>query len=187
MYVGIDQSLTGFGITFLLANGEHQTIVKKFDPKKYGPGVTRLLAINDWLYHELRKHELDENIEHVCMEGYANGAKFGREQAGELGAYVKLTLFEALSVNASVEDARYPTIVKPLALKKFITGHGVAKKNEILLGVFRRWGIEFRDDNAADSYGLARIAEAIHTGKTEFQYERDVLENLALHTERPNS
>ena len=179
MYVGIDQSLTGFGLTFLLANGEHHTIVQKFDPKKYGPGVTRLVAIYDWLEHELRKHELDEIIEHVCMEGYANATKFGREQAGELGAYVKLALYDHGGI--------FPTIVKPTALKKFITGSGVAGKNEILLGCYKRWAVDFKSDDAADSYGLARVAEAIHTGTTQFKYEREVLAALTHFTERPNS
>jgi len=179
MYVGIDQSLTGFGLTFLLANGEHHTIVQKFDPKKYGPGVTRLIAIYDWLSHELRKHELDEYIFHVCVEGYANGAKFGREQAGELGGFVKLALYDHGGI--------FPTIVKPTALKKYVTGSGAAKKNEILLGVYKRWAVDFRDDNAADSYGLARIAEAIHTGKTQFKYEREVISALTPYTEQPHS
>ena len=186
-YVGIDQSYGGFGLTFLKNNGQHETVVKAFGPDKYGPGVTRLVAISDWLYQELRRHELDENIEHVCMEGYANGAKFGREQAGELGAHVKLTIFEALPVNSSVEDARYPTIVTPTALKKFILGKGVGGKNEILLGCYKRWGVDFRNDNAADSYGLARMAEAIHTGTTQFAYEREVISKLTPHTERHNS
>jgi hypothetical protein len=169
-YVGIDQSYSGFGITFLMADGTHETHVKKFDPSKYGYGVTRLAAISSWL-----RAEVGDEVEHVCMEGYSPSSKFGREKAGELGAVVKLALYEI--------DA-FPTIVSPLGLKKFITGHSMAKKNEILLGVFRRWGVEFRDDNAADSYGLARVAQAIHTGKTQFAYEREVLAKLTPFTER---
>jgi Holliday junction resolvasome RuvABC endonuclease subunit len=176
MYVGIDQSYSGFGITFLSEDGTHETIVKKFDPNKCGSGVIRLYVIHNWLCDEIHKHENDE-IEHVCMEGYATATKFGREKAGELGGVVKMALY--------VSRDAFPTIVSPLGLKKFITGHSTAKKNEILLGVYRRWGIEFRDDNAADSYGLARVAQAIHTGKTQFAYERDVISKLTPFTERP--
>jgi len=176
-YVGIDQSYSGFGITFLREDGTHETIVKGFDPKKCGPGATRLVVIRAWLMDEIHLHDMREPIDHCCMEGYANGAKFGREKAGELGAVVKLALLDSRNI--------FPTIVKPTALKKFILGKGVGGKNEILLGVFQKYGVAFHDDNAADSYGLARIAEAIHTGKTQFVYEREVLAKLTPHTERP--
>jgi hypothetical protein len=178
VYVGIDQSYSGFGITFLKAGGTHETIVKKFGPEKYGPGVTRLYDIRSWLEGEIDKRGNDE-FEHVCMEGYAASSKFGREKAGELGATVKMALYES-------RDA-FPTIVAPTSLKKFILGKGVGGKNEILLGCYKRWSVDFRDDNAADSYGLARIAEAIHTGKTEFAYEREVIAKLTPFTERPAS
>ena len=178
MYVGIDQSYSGFGITFLMTDGTHETIVKKFDSKK-SAGVTRLEDMADWLALEIHEHGQNEPIKHVCMEGYANGAKFGREKAGELGAVVKMALYEFEG------GSIFPTIVRPTALKKFILGKGVGGKNEILLGVYKRWGVDFTDDNAADSYGLARLAQAIHTGKTEFAYERQVIAALTPFTERP--
>ena len=177
-YVGIDQSYSGFGITFLKADSTHETIVKKFDPEK-SAGVTRLEDIADWLAQEIHEHDMDVPIRHVCMEGYASGTTFGREKAGELGAVVKMALYEC-------EGGRiYPTIVPPMSLKKFILGVGKGGKNEILLGCYKRWSVDFRDDNAADSYGLARLAEAIHTGKTEFAYEREVIAKLHPFTEKP--
>lgn len=180
MYCGVDQSYSGFGITFLKADGTHETIVKKFAPKE-SAGVSRLEDIADWLALEIHKHDDDELIEHVCMEGYASGTTFGREKAGELGAVVKMAFYEG-------EGGRiFPTIVPPMSLKKFILGVGKGGKNEILLGCYKRWAVDFRDDNAADSYGLARIAQAIHTGKTEFAYEREVIAKLTPFTERPAS
>lgn len=173
-YVGIDQSYSGFGITFIKPDGTHETIVKGFDPKKYGPGASRLTAISIWLDGMLEAKGWP--IEHACVEGYANGAKFGREKAGELGAVVKMALYDI---------GVYPTIVRPTALKKFVLGKGVGGKNEMLLGCYKRWGIDFTDDNAADSYGLARLAQAIHTSKTEFLYERQVIAALTPFTERP--
>jgi len=181
-YCGVDQSYSGFGITFLNNDGTHETLVKKFDPSKYGPGVTRLRSISEWLSNLLYETRREGPVEHVCMEGYAASSKFGREKAGELGAVVKMALSGSL-----VLDARFPTIVAPTSLKKFILGKGVGGKNEILLGCYKRWAVDFRDDNAADSYGLARLAEAIHTGKTEFAYEREVIAKLTPFTERPAS
>jgi hypothetical protein len=37
-----------------------------------------------------------------------------------------------------------------MTLKKYATGKGTAKKQEMLLQIYKRWGVEFNDDNAAD-------------------------------------
>jgi len=181
-YMGLDQSYSAFGITFLYEDGSFKTTVKKFDPKK-AAGVNRLSDIIIWLDEQIADNDV-EPIEHVCMEGYAPGSKFGREQAGELGAVVKLAL---LAYEFEREETCYPTIVAPTSLKKFVLGKGVGGKNEMLLGVYKRFNVDFTDDNAADSYGLAKIAEAIHTGKTTFKYEAEVIAKLTPHTERPHS
>ena len=51
-------------------------------------------------------------------------------------------------------------IIAPGTLKKFVCGKGKghAKKNLMLLKVYKNWGIEFDDDNLADAYSLARMA-----------------------------
>jgi hypothetical protein len=183
-YVGLDQSFGGFGLTLLFSDGTSETQVKKFDPNKEGPGATRLYAVQCWLRHALIAGDLQEPIDHICMEGYANGSKFGREKAGELAGTVKTTI---LSMNFEADETSFPTIVSPDGLKKFILGVGKGGKNEILLGVFKKYGVEFHDDNAADSYGLAQIAKALDTGVTSFKYEQEVLAKLTKHTEMPHA
>ena len=49
-------------------------------------------------------------------------------------------------------------IIPPNTLKKFITGKGNAKKELMLLKVYKRWGVEFNDNNMADAYSLAKKA-----------------------------
>ena len=49
-------------------------------------------------------------------------------------------------------------IIAPGTLKKFVTGDGRAKKDLMLLKVYKKWGVEFDNDNLADAYGLARMA-----------------------------
>jgi crossover junction endodeoxyribonuclease RuvC len=61
-----------------------------------------------------------------------------------------------------------------MTLKKFVTGVGNAKKNEMLLKTYQAWGIEFNDDNAADAYGLAMMAGGL--AKTKVQ--KDILLKL---------
>jgi hypothetical protein len=37
----------------------------------------------------------------------------------------------------------------------------------MLMQMYKRWGVEFNDDNAADSYALARLAAGIATDAVE--------------------
>lgn len=67
-------------------------------------------------------------------------------------------------------------IVPPTSLKKYVTGKGQGvSKSQILLNVYKKWGVEFTDDNAADSYGLAHIV----SGKAKLSYEKEVYEKLS--------
>lgn len=183
-YIGIDQSYSGFAMTILRRDETHETVVKKFDPKKHGTGVNRLLVIEDWVQNTLWHWEdvSTDQITHVCMEGYSAGSKFGREVAGELGYAVKRAVYDHFA--DAPGPTCYPTIVQPTSLKKYITGKGNAKKNEILLAVYRKWGVEFSDDNAADSYGLAHIAWDIENDCSTLAYEEEVVKALKPHTER---
>lgn len=139
--VGVDQSYTGFGY----CNGLGTAIKKGFPASKHPDPVDRLLDIRDW-YTDLLVAEIRVDEVHVFMEGYAFGAKVGREQAGELGGLVKISTVETIG--------RKPVVVPPNSLKKFVTGKGNAKKNEMLLGVYKQWGQSFSDDNVADAFAL---------------------------------
>jgi crossover junction endodeoxyribonuclease RuvC len=54
-----------------------------------------------------------------------------------------------------------------MTLKKYAAGKGNAKKQEMLLQIYKRWGLEFNDDNAADAYALARLASKAHINEVE--------------------
>lgn len=182
-YVGIDQSYTGFAFVSIDADGNDVSgNLKSFDPK-VNTGIERLLSIYQHLFNLFTEAG---DVAHICIEGYANGAKFGREQAGELGAIVKLAVYDYFDrFDDDHGDLRYPTIVTPSSLKKFVTGNGAAKKNNMLLAVFKKWGFETSDDNLADAYSLARVAMAVHTGETELAYEKEALKSVHPHTEMP--
>lgn len=49
-------------------------------------------------------------------------------------------------------------VIAPGTLKKFVTGKGNSKKDLMLLKTFKKWGVEFSDNNICDAYGLARMA-----------------------------
>ncbi len=51
-------------------------------------------------------------------------------------------------------------VVPPARLKKFACGKGNAKKDEIRLAVYKRWGFEAPTNDEVDAYVLARIGLA---------------------------
>jgi hypothetical protein len=162
--IGIDQSYSGFAITAIDKKDRYYTEVYKVE----GNGIERL--------HKARAFMLDfvsdVEVSTIAMEGYAYGSQMAN-MAGELGGMIKLALYDKYRFQN--DNAALPIIVPPTSLKKYITskGTGVAK-NQILLAVYKKWGIEFTDDNAADSYGLARIAANRH----DFEYEKEVYDKL---------
>jgi crossover junction endodeoxyribonuclease RuvC len=163
-YIGLDQSYTGFAITVINEDGKYKTFVYK----SAGHGVERLLDIYHFMGSEV--FEVASNVVDSAMEGYAYNSTMAH-MAGELGGLVKIELRHWFYDS----EAKYPFIVAPAMLKKYITGKGTGvQKNQILLNVYKKWGIEFNDDNAADSYGLARIA----AGMGELTYEKEIIKKL---------
>jgi hypothetical protein len=157
VYLGIDQSYSGFAIT-AFQDGNYYTEVYKSDKR----GIDRLSDIQshvmNWLYQF-------NNIKDVAMEGYAFGSQMAN-MLGELGGMVKLTL---------LDFGVYPLIVPPTNLKKYACGKGNGvSKSQILLHVYKNWGAEFTDDNAADSYVLAHLVSGSYTRA----YEKEVYEKL---------
>lgn len=46
--------------------------------------------------------------------------------------------------------------VAPSQLKKFISGNGAAKKELMLKEVYKKWGVDYNDNDLCDAYCLAR-------------------------------
>jgi Holliday junction resolvasome RuvABC endonuclease subunit len=156
VYVGIDQSYSGFAIC-VLRGDNHWTTVYKSDKR----GIARLRDIQAHVMDILVQFEIKD----VAMEGYAFGSQMAN-MLGELGGMVKLTLFDF---------GIYPLIVPPTNLKKYVTGKGNGvPKSQMLLYVYKKWGVEFTDDNAADAYSLARLVAGMH----DTAYEKDVYDKL---------
>jgi len=163
VYIGMDQSYAGFGITAIDKKGNYYTEVYKAE----GTGIERLCNIRNYVEDFLSEY----SVVGVAMEGYAFGKAFGAALSGELAGMIKLLLFDLYPGN---DGARFPLIIQPTSLKKYITGKGKVDKNQILLSIYKKWDVEFNDDNAADSYGLARIIRNKH----DFEYEKEVYDKL---------
>lgn len=147
LFIGVDQSYTGFGLVVLDETGlAIEKNLWKF-PKKEGDGE-RLHIISDFLvWHFYRYKELCPNIQ-IAIEGYAYGAKLNREKLGELGGVVKAAIH--------IVFYKEPAIIAPTELKKFIAGSGKASKEDMLLAV-QKLEPNITNHNVADAYGLARM------------------------------
>ena len=149
--VGIDQSLTGFALTVLDVKTPEQFITWVYKSPYFG--IERLADIRQWLADNLNYIDEHWYLEDVAMEGTVL-ASHAALVLGELSATVRLAIYDHFDEE---DPRRYPLKVPPMTLKKYAAGKGNAKKQEMLLQIYKRWGIEFNDDNAADSYALARL------------------------------
>lgn len=52
--------------------------------------------------------------------------------------------------------------IPPTSLKKFVTGKGNAKKDVMMLEVYKRFGYEAPTNDEADAIGLAMFGQAMH-------------------------
>ena len=144
MFVGMDPSFNGFAIVIL---DKDANIIEQ---KLFG---SELEETEDRLMELEKEFKFIPNIvclHSVCIEGpsYASNGAFVL-QMGALHFMIRIMLKRA--------NILYK-IIAPGTLKKFVTGDGRAKKDLMLLKVYKKWGVEFDNDNLADAYSLARMA-----------------------------
>lgn len=161
VWIGIDQSYSGFATTIYKEDDNYFTRVDKFT----GKGIDRLEAIYHHMNSMLEEIGKEDIITDVAIEGYAFGSQMAN-MLGELGGVVKLAL---------KGHGVYPLIIPPTTLKKYVTGKGTGiQKNQMLLHVYKKWGAEFTDDNACDSFALARLA----AGMADSAYEKEIIQKV---------
>lgn len=144
-----------------------QTNVAEIQFKKFS-GMKRALAFSDWLSGRLDscKPEL------VVFEGYGFGQLSSVQVLVEIG-----TLMRAVTYCSGIPYVDVP----PMSLKKFTTGKGTAKKDEMMLWVYKRWGFEAKTNNEADAFALAMVGRAM-LGQLENMtvVQQEVLKKLAV-------
>lgn len=160
--MGIDPSLESCG--FVVFNRGGMTHTQAVKSKLRGPA--RLNEIRDALDFLLMR----DRPKLVCIEGYSFGSVDRAHAMGELGGTLRLRLWERQF--SYIE-------VAPTRVKKFATGNGQAKKDHMLLAVYKRWGVEMQTNDEADAYVLARIALALTEGDdTLTEFQREVIKAL---------
>lgn len=144
-FVGLDLSYVGTGLIVLDSNGiilEQKLVSTKpeFDTEE------RIIQIEN----EIKFIPNIVGLKKVCIEG-PSYSSVGNQmlQMGALNFFVRIFLRK--------KNVDYRVIAPP-TLKKWVAGTGRAAKEMMLLHIYKRWGIEFKNNNLADAYGLARIA-----------------------------
>lgn len=109
---------------------------------------------NRYMHYAREVSELVDayGVDLVVIEGYSFAGKFNNAFQYELGA--------SLRYRMHWDEIPYVE-VPPTSLKKFVTGKGNAKKDLMLLGVYKMWDFDTESDNEADAYGLAQFGRAI--------------------------
>lgn len=141
-YVGLDLSTkTGLVILDDKANVIYEEEIEFKDA--VDPERMKML----WEYV---KSKLNFKTDVIAIEGFSFGSKGqGVDFQYGIGWIVRLMLFNQ---NKQYFD------VPPTVVKKFVSGKGNAKKEALILPLYKKWGYEHDSDNVRDAYILARIA-----------------------------
>jgi len=141
--VGLDPSLTSTGIALLRCGNELEPITTAI--KTNLTGISRLMHIRDYV------KKYSEGADLVVVEGYAFSKGDHAHAKGELGGVLRLMVVDS-GINLLE--------VTPNQLKKFATGEHNASKEKVAVGVYKRWGKEFKENDETDAYVLAEIGRA---------------------------
>jgi Holliday junction resolvasome RuvABC endonuclease subunit len=167
--IGIDQSLTYTGVSIV---SESRELLECFEVKPTNKaGVERL----DFITTAIIKIVIDTMSANpscdviVVREGFSFGSHSSSVfDLGGLGGCIDLTLYKLArnlktmvpSYQAKMSEYSLP----PTTWKKLIFGMGNTKKDTTyLLKAYKATGIEFKNDNDADSYMIASAFMAMRT------------------------
>lgn len=166
VYVGIDPSITATGIIVLRAG---QTAID-YQDTIVTPSSANLF---ERICHiDARVHEV---LKQYCSPGLvAIETPFVGRAGGDTSHMLSALAFR---LRALMYPGDYLNVT-PSQLKKFTTGRGGAQKDVMLKTVWRRWNYDTDDNNRADAYALARVAQAWCEGP-HTQYEADALQTIA--------
>ena len=176
LIIGIDPSLTSTGIVVLRGNKVELAVTTKNKPALGTIDRVRLIYERIVCVAEsLTDGEKWQAPDLIVIEGFSYGSK-GRSVFDI--AYLGWRIREELE-RLRTEDNIPWLEVPPSQLKKFATGQGNANKEIILQQVYKRWGVEFSDNNQADAYVLAQIGRAYLGGMDDLAaFQLEVIANL---------
>ncbi len=144
--IGVDPSLSSTGIVVLTSDGRQTLHCCAVQPDR------RLRPPERWfLIASAMLQAADEyGAGLLTIEGYGYASASG-VALGELGGVLR---YEAYRHGLRCLE------VAPVLVKKWATGKGNAPKEQIMLAVYKRYGMEFGTDDECDAFVLAQIGAA---------------------------
>ena len=168
--LGIDPSLVATGYyLYSLDTKNHNSVYGEINSKR--KGIERLIDIEKGIQNQLPMTKLELAVMEKAFYSPYYGSAIGNV---ELGAILK-RLFHVEGIPL--------VLVAPTTLKKFITGSGKSKKNEILRKAYQKWGIS-ESEHITEAFALAKIGEMVLKKENkEFVdklvgYEKEVLKTI---------
>lgn len=144
-YIGIDPSLTGTAVVAIMENGDI--------------ACQKLFSTNNKVDHETRMIDLGVKVLDV-IESYRCGVPIHIEGIAFGARGASIAEMAALNYHFRILMRQQEIAFKVIpatVLKKFICGKGNVKKEQMLLQVYKKFGVEFKDNNLCDAYCLARM------------------------------
>lgn len=163
LFIGIDQSVLHTGVC-ILNDDASVSFLGLIEPKKLR-NHERLAYIRDGLTAVMANLRFATGV----MEGYSYNSINKKFLLGEVGAVIKLALFDHC-------DACFDAA--PKQLKKFVCSKGSASKEDVMFSIEKQWGLVLQDDNLADAYGLARIGYEIARPSSVKRHQLEVVKHL---------
>lgn len=161
-FLGIDQSLRATGICLLSEQGDLIRL------ETLDPGVLRKEARLSFIKQRVSSL-LSDNVQFAAFEAYAYDSVSQHFSLGEIGGVLKLLAYE--------HGIPFVTVA-PIALKKFATGNVHASKDD-MCSAAKRLGLTPADDNQADAFFLASIAQHLWLEtKPKVRAQLEVLQHL---------
>ncbi|WP_226000926.1 hypothetical protein [Paenibacillus sp. BJ-4] len=157
-YVGIDPS-TKTGVCILDADGN---VLDALEITADGKDPERMYDIIT---------DVCENVDYgdvVVIEGFGFASQSGFLLGG-IGWGIRLNLYER---NIKYREAA------PSALKKFASGKGNTKKDELAVEIFKRWGFQHGSDNVRDAFVLAKIARSLQMNTNTAKFQDEVIQAI---------
>lgn len=159
-FIGIDPS-TKTGLVILDKNGE---VIDSMEITSKEPDPGRMADIIADTIEKLEPGDV------IAIEGFAYGAK---------GNAVGIQYGIGYGLRIEMYNYNYKYIeVGPGQLKKFASGKGNTKKDELAVHIYKQWGFESKSDNIRDAYVLAQIARAIRMGTASTKYQQEVIQAI---------
>lgn len=140
--LGLDMSLNETG--YCILSRDKSIIEKGVIKSKKENRLEKMLDIRGAVDKLIMEH----NVSAVFMEDYSYGSRNTKWtfSAGELGGLIKVYLYES--------EIEYE-LVSPSMWKKYICGKGNLKKEQVLLQVYKKFNIEFKNNNECDAFCIA--------------------------------